>query len=384
LATSSVDIYLPYLPYLKNLFHTTEWFMQLSILVNPFVASFTGFIFGHLSERLGRRPILLWALVVFSLGALGQSLCGSAETFLLFRLVQAIGVGGIHILTLAILSDTFQGAAYARHFATFGVMFPITFALAPIIGAQLFTYFGWRSSFVLLFCLGILVAGVFYKLLPETKAAKKITHNHMGDSLLVSLWHLTKNKYFINMALIHCLPVAISTIFLTNSAFIFIENYAFSPTSFSYVQTLPFIANIAGTLIYQRYVTFFPPQDALKFGFFTLLSFLIGSCLTLVLPDSYSIVLILLSFAVFNFGIGFNVASSATLAFESLHEQKSIGIAYFSCLRNILSSLSAMACAAFYTGTVIPVFISMMIIAIILMVIMTPWAFYKFIRKFNV
>jgi DHA1 family bicyclomycin/chloramphenicol resistance-like MFS transporter len=373
-----VDIYLPYLPYLKRLFHTSEWVMQLSILVNPFVASFTGFIFGHFSERMGRRPVILMSFLVFSLGSLGQSLCHCVETFLLYRFVQAIGVGGIHILTIAILSDMFKGPAYARHVATFGVMYPITFALAPVIGAQVFTYFGWRINFVLLCALGTFLGWVFYKFLPETKP--KTYHLKAEKGLLHTLWGLTKNKYFMTMAIIHSLPIAVSTIFLANSAFIFIERYAFSPTGFSYVQALPFVANIMGTLIYQKYVTHNPPQNALKFGFSTLALFLVGSTLTLMVPETYAVVFILLSFAAFNFGIGFKAASSATLAFESLEDNKSLGIAYFSCLRNILSSVSAMVCAAFYTGTITPVFIAMIFITAAVMVVMLPWVFHKEIK----
>lgn len=374
-ATASVDIYLPYAPFLKNLFKTQEWVMQLSILINPFAASFTGFLFGHFSESMGRKSVFLWSLIIFSLGSLAQGFCDTIEWFLIFRLVQAVGVGGIHILTLAILSDSFTGPRYARHVATFGVMYPVTFALAPMIGAQIFTYVGWRHSFFLLCLLSALLAWVFYQNLPETKPKKKHDEANQKTTLFKGLKELTKDTYFMRMSLVHSLPISISVIFLANSAFIFIEYYHFTPQGFSYVQALPFIANIMGNFLYQWYVTHNHPQNALKVGFTTISLFLVGSFATLLLHETYSVVMILVSFGIFNFGLGFKAAASATLAFESLPENKGIGIAYFSCLRNMFSTCLAMASATFYTGTITPVFISMMIIGVVVLLVMKPLVF---------
>lgn len=124
-----------------------------------FVAFAIGQLFvGPLSDRYGRRPLVLGGLAVF---AIGSAVCATADSLavlILGRVVQAIGVCAASVLSRAIARDLFDGAALARALSLVMVAMAAAPGFSPLLGSALDSMLGWRSSFVVVGGLGLVLA----------------------------------------------------------------------------------------------------------------------------------------------------------------------------------------------------------------------------------
>lgn len=372
-AISAIDIYLPALPLLKSYFGTTEYMMQISIMLTPFVASVVGLFFGRLSDIHGRRPLFLLAIISFVVGSLGCSLAWNIETFFLGRIIQAVGGGGISILAIVIISDLFHGVHYAKYLGIYSTLFPIVFALAPIIGAQFLTHYGWRSLFLLLFILSLYITLTLVKGLPET--LEKRNHTEEQGAILNRFALLLKNRIFILMGLGHALPISIPGLFTSNGPFVFIEGFGFSPTSFSLLQAIPIVMSLFSSLLYQHYIVVIGIENAIKIGFIGFLLFGLCSLSAIfgLLPHSPYVLISIMCLC--GFSIPFIVASCATRAFEAAADDRGLGVALVALLRNAFLSVAILSVGAFYDGTITPVFSGQFIIVAILLFILASALF---------
>ena len=205
LLVSSMDIYVPIAPQLATLFAAPESFIKLTFLVGPLASALVGIPAGFLSDRHGRRPLVLASLLLYWLGTLFCTLVPSFSLFFFGRVVQSLGVGSLLVLNSAILSDLYSGTRLARTLGLYALLFPLTFAAAPLIGAQVYTWFGWRAMFVLLL-LGVTpISLLLIWLLPETCEGNK------ESQILPSLRKLAASKLMLCLALTHALPARART-----------------------------------------------------------------------------------------------------------------------------------------------------------------------------
>lgn len=154
----SMNIFLPSLPGMAEYFAADYAVVQLAISAYLGIIAILQLIIGPLSDRYGRRPVMLGSLTVFCAATLGCLLSTTIETFLIFRFVQATVAAGI-VLSRAIVRDMVapEKAASMIGYVTMGMsLVPM---IGPIIGGWLDSLFGWQSTFValLVFGLGVLI-----------------------------------------------------------------------------------------------------------------------------------------------------------------------------------------------------------------------------------
>jgi MFS transporter, DHA1 family, multidrug resistance protein len=164
----STDMYLPSLPDIGRLLGATTAEVQLTL--SAFLAGFAAgqIFYGPASDKYGRKPVLIAALLVY---AAGTALCAGAqsiETLTGARFLQALGASGPIVVARAMVRDLYEGPRAARELALMGTLMSVVPALAPIAGGVFHVAFGWRSTFfaALAFGLGALVLVV--TVLPET------------------------------------------------------------------------------------------------------------------------------------------------------------------------------------------------------------------------
>ncbi len=360
LMIASMDIYIPALPYLREEFDTTEWMMQFSIMIHPLVSAIVGIIYGRWSDVHGRRKILLFSLVALTVGSACCALSTNLTTFLISRFIQALGTGGMSVVALAIFADMFKGVEYARYMGAYGAMFPVVFALAPLTGAELLSNFGWHSNFWFITILTGTITLVFYRILPETTEPKK---GRDLDALFPRIKTLLKNRFYTVMGTAHSMPVVISVIFTTNAAFLFIDTFHFTPVQYSYLILLPIAVNFIGSITYRQVVAKVGVYHAIRIGIVFLAAFMACAAWALIYKNGYSPTLILAAACLFNFGLTWIVAPCATQAFEAVPDDKGLGVAIVSVIRNGLVGLIVLFSALFFDGTIFPVFSSMMLLS---------------------
>lgn len=369
LKIASMDIYIPSMPFLKRYFETQEWVIQFSLMLSPLMSSLTALFYGRWADVHGRRRTMLFSLCIFTLGSIGCALSGNIYSFLFFRFIQSTGAGGISILTLVILSDLYQGIAYARYVATYNAMFPFTFALAPIIGAQLFDRFGWQMNFWFLMVGGLIVIGLLYRTLEETLPTTVSTQETWKTLYKKSL-NLIQDSYFLTMSLGHCLPLAVACIYTANSSFLFIDHLEFSAVAYSYIQIIPVSINFLGSMTYRQFLPTFGLERSLKIGSCMYFLFVIGAIYCLFSPPTQLVVLIVLTICLLNFGLPFCNSTCATWAYESMPNERGLAIAWVALIRNGLISGLVMFAALFYNGTITPIFTVMVSLSVFVLMIL--------------
>jgi DHA1 family bicyclomycin/chloramphenicol resistance-like MFS transporter len=169
LGALSMNIFLPSLPAMTEFFDTDYRLMQLSVALYLAVNAALQIVVGPISDRYGRRPVLLWGIAIFLLATLGCLIAPTIEVFLAFRMLQAVVVVGL-VLGRAVVRDMYpqDQAASQIGYVTMGMA--VVPMIGPAIGGVLDETLGWQANFWLLGLLGVLVLGLTWRDLGETAA----------------------------------------------------------------------------------------------------------------------------------------------------------------------------------------------------------------------
>ena len=144
--------------------------MQVQLSISSYLSGFAvGQIFyGPVSDRLGRRPLLLAALVLYGLASIGCAAAQSIDGLIAMRFLQALGGAGAIVLARAVVRDLYSGVRAGRELSLMGAITGFAPIMAPVIGGALQTLFGWRATFVVLVVFAGVVGTTAARLLPET------------------------------------------------------------------------------------------------------------------------------------------------------------------------------------------------------------------------
>ena len=146
----SIDMVLPALPSIASSLRAPVGTAGLAISL--FLAGFalSQLVLGPLSDRLGRRPVLLASCAGFSLAGIGAAFAGSIAGLLALRLVQGIGAGGCMVVIFAVVRDLFEGDEVRSRLAAANAIMGIAPMVAPTVGALFLAFTGWRGLFAFL------------------------------------------------------------------------------------------------------------------------------------------------------------------------------------------------------------------------------------------
>ena len=171
LGALSMNLFLPSLPNMSVYFDTDYRVMQLSVAGYLGMNAVLQLIVGPISDRYGRRPVLLWGLGIFILATIGCVFATTVEIFLVFRMIQATVVVGM-VLGRAVVRDMVpqEEAASMIGYVTMGMA--IVPMIGPVFGGIMDETLGWQSTFWLLAILGIMVWTLIWRDLGETAARK--------------------------------------------------------------------------------------------------------------------------------------------------------------------------------------------------------------------
>lgn len=168
----STDLYLPSLPAMVREFGVDVSRVQLTLSV--FTVGFAGgmLLHGPLSDRFGRRPVLLGGVMLYVLASLGCLLAPSVEALIGARFLQALGAAAGPVIGRAVVRDIYERADAARMLAYMASAMALAPAVAPLIGGWLHATFGWQANFAALALFGGLILLATLGLLAETNRAR--------------------------------------------------------------------------------------------------------------------------------------------------------------------------------------------------------------------
>jgi DHA1 family bicyclomycin/chloramphenicol resistance-like MFS transporter len=166
----ATDTYLPSFAGLAQHFAVSPAMVQQTLSVYLFAYALMTLFYGTLSDSFGRRPVILFSLVLFCAASVGAALAQTFGQLLVFRGVQGLSAGAGMVVGQALVRDLLQGAAAQRMIAHVMMVFGVAPAVAPVIGGWLQVLYGWRASFTLMAVLALVLAVACARLLPETLA----------------------------------------------------------------------------------------------------------------------------------------------------------------------------------------------------------------------
>jgi DHA1 family bicyclomycin/chloramphenicol resistance-like MFS transporter len=164
----SMDMYLPSLPDIGRSLQVPTLQVQLTISSYLFGFAVGQIFYGPVSDRFGRRPVLLTALVLYALATIGCAAAQSIGGLIALRFLQAVGGAGAIVLARAVVRDIYSGVRAGRELSLMGAITGVAPIVAPVIGGGLQIWFGWRATFVLLVILAGIIGATAARLLPET------------------------------------------------------------------------------------------------------------------------------------------------------------------------------------------------------------------------
>lgn len=372
LMIASVDIYIPASLIIQSEFDITDFMTKLTFLVSPLTSFLCCLPVGYYSDRQGRRHFYLMAMILFILGA---ALCASAPSigfFFLGRFLLSSGAGALSVLSGAILADLFKGVSLAKYIGVYASLFPAIFTLAPILGGQILSHGNWRLIFIFLFISMGMVALYTWFRFPETRK-KEDRQVKETQRILHQLQQVLRTPRVFRLALANSLTISIGGIFTINSPFLFMKAYAFSPSHFAILIAIPVIFQFSGALLYRFLVPIIGPQKGLQWGIYPCILLMLGICgfITKWIPeDPY---LIVGALSLFSLGSSFIVSSSVTLLLDATTNNKGLINSVISLIRNGSLIIILPLASYFISDSATPIFITLFIIAtIILFLIRTP------------
>ncbi|MBU2980734.1 multidrug effflux MFS transporter [Lentibacter algarum] len=167
LSALAMNIFLPSLNGMAEFFQVDYAFMQLSVALYLAINAFLQLFIGPISDKYGRRIVLLWGMALFCLATLGCLAAQDAFTFMVFRMLQAV-ISVAMVLTRAVVRDIYglnRGASMLGYVTMGMSLIPM---IAPAVGGFLEVRYGWHASFWMLFGLGLVLFTVTWFDLKET------------------------------------------------------------------------------------------------------------------------------------------------------------------------------------------------------------------------
>lgn len=225
------DFYLPALPTLIKYFDTNTSLVQMSLTMGIIGLAIGQLLVGPISDKYGRKKLLLISLSLFLLTTILCLLAPSILTFNICRLFQGMAASGGFVLSRSIASDSFNGKVLSKFLSIVTAINGIGPVLAPILGGFILKFTNWKGTFVALAIIEILVIILcfhFKETLPVEKRSPKT---------IISVFSLytkvLKNKVYRQFLSIYAMSSFVLFAYISSSPFIFQTNFGFSPMKFS-------------------------------------------------------------------------------------------------------------------------------------------------------
>ena len=176
----AILMFLPAMPVIKSVFAASDAMVGLTYSVALLVMAFATLVYGSLSDRYGRRPMLLTGLFLFTFGSGLSGIADSVSGLMAGRVIQALGAGCGVTLARAIARDAYGSDGLVKVIAYLSMAYTLGPMIAALFGGALIDLAGWRSMFGFAAIAGALIAAASYAVLYETHPKEEIRRRPSG------------------------------------------------------------------------------------------------------------------------------------------------------------------------------------------------------------
>lgn len=243
------DMYVPALPEMMKFFGCSVSVVQLGLTMGMIGLAVGQFLLGPVSDKYGRKPVLVWSMVLFCVFAAVSVFSPTIHFFLVCRLFQGVGAAGGYFLARTIPSDLFSGRPLAKIMATVGAINGFAPACAPVLGGYIDKWFDWKAVFIFLLILSLILIATSSKL-KETHAADKSVRLSAEFARYPGL---LKNYRFMVHVLLKGAALGLLFAYISSGPFIVQTHFGYSQTTFGLLMGGNAIMVAAGSMVALRF-----------------------------------------------------------------------------------------------------------------------------------
>ncbi len=230
----AVDMYLASMTDIAAFFESSYSKVQLSLTFYLFAMGIGQLFFGPIIDYFGRKIPLVLGISLYALCSFAITTASNIELFLLYRVIQGLGVALIYVCLISMVRDVSKGKLAAKIFAILITIGAITPILSPAIGGYIDQVFGWKAVFYLLFTLAVLIVILSFFILPETlKEEKKVLINF--KNIFIIYFNIIKNRNFLIPAFATCLMYMFVFGYIAGASYSYKEIYNLDSKTFGLV-----------------------------------------------------------------------------------------------------------------------------------------------------
>jgi DHA1 family bicyclomycin/chloramphenicol resistance-like MFS transporter len=261
----ATDLYLPALPAIKAEFGAELSQAQLTLSALLLAFGISQMVWGPLSDRFGRRPILLWGLATFTLAGLGCVLASSMQELIVWRALQGAAMGAVVMCARAIVRDLYTpetgAGVMSKAFTGLGLLACIS---APL-GGLLTDLFSWHAALALVMGFGALTFGLAASTFKET-VHRKNPHALRVHVLARTWWDIVRHPTFVAFTAVSIASYGGLFTFLASSSFVFINLVGLARWQYGLLLFSMAFTYILGTLLCRRLLVRFGVARTVAIG----------------------------------------------------------------------------------------------------------------------
>ena len=249
----TMDMYLPSLPAIGRALDASTAAVQLTISSYLLGFAVGQILYGPLSDRVGRRPVILAALVIYVAATVVCAVAQTIGILIALRFVQALGGAGCIVLARAAVRDLYSGERAGRELSLMGSITAFAPIVAPAIGGLLQDAFGWRASFYLLVVFALVAGATAARFLPETlrqRASGPFSFGAMGALYRSVLVH---RGFLANLGILVAAFVGLFA-WISGAPFVMQGLYAMTPVAFGAAYAVGAAGYMVGAYVAARVV----------------------------------------------------------------------------------------------------------------------------------
>jgi DHA1 family bicyclomycin/chloramphenicol resistance-like MFS transporter len=278
LGALSTDTYLPSFGSMSREFGVGFDAIQQTLTVYLLAMAVMTLFHGTLSDAVGRRPVILWSMIIFTLSSLGAAFAPSLGVLLVSRFFQGVSAGAGMVVGRAMIRDLFDGAESQRVMSYTTVVFGLAPVVAPILGGWLEVSSGWRSIFLFMaaFVVVLLVACAWK--LPESLPRGERSPLHLGTTLR-NYAAVGSDPRFLLQSLSIALSCTALFLYISAAPAFVLKILHLPETAFAWL-FIPLIAGIMiGSLVSARVASSWTSRQTISIGFTVMIASAVGNVL---------------------------------------------------------------------------------------------------------
>ena len=350
-AILSTDLYTPSLPHLPAYFGTDAETVQRTMTLNLLGYALGQLIHGPLSERFGRRPVMMGAMATAAGFSLLCALAWSIEVLIAARAFQGLVVCAESVIALAVVRDLYDGRTGARILAMFGMAIAVAPAAGPVVGGFIHVWLGWRANFHLTAALAVGVTLLVWRFLPETTTPDRdaLAPRRVAGDYAALLVHRGYLRYTLATGAV----TGALFVFITQGPFLYIDRLGVRTEHYGFFQAIIVAAFFFGSLFANRGVGRLGLERLLQWG---LAFILVGG---LMLPGALAAGWespgpVTAAISIYAFALGLFFASAPMRALEEASSTGGSAAALLGALQMAGGAAAVSIAARFHDGSAWP------------------------------